>query len=146
MYQNGVNSILNASHKQVEDYLLKQNIDPPTQRKKAFIVFLKHLGLYNSIESVNNIITRLYCNDDFKLLDSNNCKNFYGTVRWKQLRKVILKKYKYTCLKCNSKTNLVVDHIIPRSVKPELSYNKNNLQVLCNSCNLKKGKFTTDFR
>lgn len=42
---------------------------------------------------------------------------------------------------------LVVDHIKPRSKFPELELKEDNLQLLCNSCNMgKSNKDETDFR
>lgn len=54
-----------------------------------------------------------------------------------KVRKVILKKYKFTCQNCRSKENLTIDHIIP--VSKGGSDNLNNLTILCKSCNSKKG-------
>ncbi len=42
---------------------------------------------------------------------------------------------------------LHVDHIKPRSKYPDLALDINNLQILCESCNLGKGAWDeTDFR
>lgn len=55
----------------------------------------------------------------------------------KQTRKFVLEKYKHTCAYCGSNKNLEIDHIHPvskggKSLIP-------NLQVLCKTCNCKKG-------
>lgn len=55
----------------------------------------------------------------------------------KELRSEILKKYKHKCNFCESTERLEIDHIKPIS-KKGLSEFK-NLQVLCKTCNLKKG-------
>lgn len=55
----------------------------------------------------------------------------------KELRSKILKKYGYKCVKCESKDNLTIDHIKPYIKGGPTK--ENNLQVLCKSCNSKKG-------
>jgi len=54
-----------------------------------------------------------------------------------QDRQYILKKYGYRCARCGSPSNLELDHIIPLSRGGATSVR--NLQVLCRSCNRKKG-------
>lgn len=54
-----------------------------------------------------------------------------------KMREEILKKYDYQCVKCHSKSKLEIDHIIPFSIGGKTDIE--NLQVLCKSCNLKKG-------
>lgn len=49
------------------------------------------------------------------------------------------------CLCCGTIENLVIDHIIPRCLE-QSSNDINNLQVLCRSCNSKKGASTIDYR
>ena len=44
---------------------------------------------------------------------------------------------------CGSERNIVVDHIKPRSKFPGMSLDLENLQVLCNDCNM--GKSNDDF-
>lgn len=54
----------------------------------------------------------------------------------KRVRDDLLRKYKHTCVKCGSRKDLEIDHIVPisRGGKSELM----NLQVLCKQCNIKK--------
>ncbi|MCH7534194.1 MAG: HNH endonuclease [Bacteroidetes bacterium] len=56
---------------------------------------------------------------------------------WRKLRLKILKRDDYTCQKCSSNEDLVVDHIIPWRIGKNNS--EKNLQVLCRGCNVKKG-------
>lgn len=64
-------------------------------------------------------------------------KKFRSCYLNPQLKKEILEKYKYTCFYCGSDKNLSIDHIKP--VKAGGKDILSNLQVLCRSCNSKKG-------
>jgi len=65
---------------------------------------------------------------------------------WKELRARFLRTVEHTCTECG-KTDLKgrelqVDHIIPRSVAPDLQAEITNLRVLCGGeagCNQRKG-------
>lgn len=73
--------------------------------------------------------------------NSNNIeiKGFYDSDNWQYLRKLTLDTYGCVCMKCHAKnTEMHVDHIKPRSKYPELELDKDNLQVLCKSCNMEK--------
>ena len=85
----------------------------------------------------------------------NNYKSrqeFYMSEEWRSLRYNILKKYKGRCCLCGrsyQKNGVVihVDHIKPRSKYPELELDENNLQLLCEDCNLgKSNKDSIDWR
>jgi 5-methylcytosine-specific restriction endonuclease McrA len=72
---------------------------------------------------------------------------FYMSDDWRKLRYRVIRKYKATCMACgrNYKEHAVVihvDHIKPRSKYPKLELDFNNMQVLCECCNL--GKSNTD--
>lgn len=63
-----------------------------------------------------------------------------NTEEWKLFRKEVLIIYGSACMKCGcTKGPPHVDHIKPKSIFPELTFSVNNLQVLCKSCNFKKG-------
>lgn len=51
-------------------------------------------------------------------------------------RKKIFERDAYRCVYCNSYENLHIDHIVPLSNGGE--NNEENLQILCQKCNLKK--------
>ena len=73
--------------------------------------------------------------------------SFYKSWAWKEVRYKTLKRYGNKCMCCGSRDRVVVDHIKPRSVHPKLELDEDNLQVLCNDCNMGKGKWDeTDFR
>ena len=54
------------------------------------------------------------------------------------VRKRILDKCKNRCVNCGSTETLEVDHIIPLSRGGK--HNEDNFQILCKTCNLKKGR------
>jgi 5-methylcytosine-specific restriction endonuclease McrA len=77
---------------------------------------------------------------------------FYETWEWKAARYTALRRYGRICACCgwepgNSAGNwLVVDHIKPRALRPDLALNVDNLQVLCNDCNMGKGRRGDEYR
>ena len=71
---------------------------------------------------------------------------------WRALRVQVLEAYKAQCAICNRTPQqhgvvVHVDHIIPKSHKPNLALCFSNLQVLCEDCNMgKSNNFNTDWR
>jgi len=67
-----------------------------------------------------------------------------GFIARKDVREIILKEYDYKCVQCGSKEKLQIDHIISvySFFKTNMSIDdlnaKDNLQVLCKSCNSSK--------
>lgn len=79
-------------------------------------------------------------------------EDFYSSKDWRKLRVRVLERYQCSCMMCGRspkahKIVLHVDHIKPRSKFPELSLTFDNLQILCEDCNLgKSNKYDTDWR
>lgn len=76
---------------------------------------------------------------------------FFVSREWRELRYKALKKHGGKCQLCGKARKdgikLHVDHIKPRSKYPALSLDLDNLQVLCEDCNLgKSNKDDTDWR
>lgn len=78
---------------------------------------------------------------------------FYASWEWRTVRMVVLKKYGHRCQSCGAKplagneVRLTVDHIKPLSKHWELRLDPDNLQVLCDECNMGKGAWDeTDYR
>jgi len=76
---------------------------------------------------------------------------FYETREWREVRYRVLQKFAGHCQCCGRGAAqgviLHVDHIKPRSKFPELALTLENLQVLCEDCNLgKSNKDDTDWR
>lgn len=77
--------------------------------------------------------------------------DFYSSREWRELRYLALRNTDGRCQCCGATSKdgvrIHVDHIKPRSMFPELSLCLNNLQVLCEDCNVGKGCWdTTDWR
>lgn len=84
----------------------------------------------------------------------NKCrtmKDFYSSRAWKILRYQAFEKYGNKCQCCGAGPSddikLHVDHIKPRSKHPDLAFDLNNLQILCEDCNVGKiNQWDTDWR
>lgn len=77
--------------------------------------------------------------------------DFYRSSKWRELRYIALEKSGGACVLCGARASdgvqLHVDHIVPRSRNIGLQYSLDNLQVLCQDCNLGKSNFDdTDWR
>lgn len=78
-------------------------------------------------------------------------KEFYYSREWRELRVKALVKYGRKCCLCGRGVEdgivLHVDHIKPRSKRPDLELDINNLQILCEDCNLgKSNRYSEDWR
>ena len=62
----------------------------------------------------------------------------------KNTRLFVLERDNHRCLACGTEENLTLDHIIPRSKGG--TNDIDNLQVLCQYCNLSKGVNEVDYR
>lgn len=110
-------------------------------KKKKKLSKLERLALKKE-KKINKRINLL------KLREKEIKENFYESRAWRTLRYFILKKYGRVCMCCgNTEGRMHVDHIKSRSTHPHLELDENNLQVLCEDCNLGKGNMDdTDFR
>jgi len=73
--------------------------------------------------------------------------SFYDSEEWRKVRYKALRKHGGKCQLCGRSYKehgvvIHVDHIKPRSKYPELELDGNNLQILCEDCNL--GKMARD--
>lgn len=78
-------------------------------------------------------------------------KDFYSSRLWKILRYQAFEKYGNKCQCCGGTPQddltMHVDHVKPRSTHPELELDINNLQVLCEDCNVGKlNQWDTNWR
>ena len=81
------------------------------------------------------ILKNDYSNDEFE----RRLHRFYNSKTWKYLKEQVYKNQPNKCLVCGSREDLRVDHIKPVRHFPNLIDDLNNLQILCNECNLDKG-------
>lgn len=105
-------------------------------------------SLKNEIKRLNAIIRKHdETRKSLKVAD-RKLHPVYDSIQWKELRYKTLRKYGFKCLACKSTDKEIhVDHIKPISKYPELTFDINNLQVLCKDCNLSKSnKFEDDLR
>lgn len=66
-------------------------------------------------------------------------KRVTSTRRWQVLRQIVLERDDWACAYCATRRGrLEIDHVKPVRTHPELSYDPNNLQVLCPSCHTRK--------
>jgi len=60
---------------------------------------------------------------------------FYESPRWRKLREQIRRRDNFTCRVCGVQSRrVVVDHIVPLRVRPDLGLHPANLQLLCPAC------------
>lgn len=78
--------------------------------------------------------------------------SFYDSADWRTVRFEALRLSSGACVLCGRSNRqhgvvLHVDHIKPRSLRPDLALTLSNLQVLCEDCNLgKSNRDDTDWR
>jgi len=74
------------------------------------------------------------CNKEYdtKTRDKNS-KKIYNSAKWKAVRAEVLVRDAARCVQCDSKENLVVDHIEELKDGGD-AYALNNLETLCKAC------------
>lgn len=86
-----------------------------------------------------------------KVTDTKARVDFYSSPQWRALRMKVLVRWGARCQCCGVTPNdgavMHVDHIKPRARHPELALDEENMQVLCEDCNMGKGAWDmTDWR
>lgn len=99
----------------------------------------------------NALIRKFIFNDKIKGRAKNTQAEFYRTRPWRELRYKALVRCGRRCMCCGAKPTdgiiLHVDHVKPRSKFPDLELDINNLQILCEDCNLGKSNlFAHNYR
>ena len=142
-------NIIKASFRQVKLDLKKSGVPMNRLKKiKAVELFCDKHNIDNSPKSrksVNRWLVDCYLDDSFKLLKSK-AERSYTFSEWRNLKNKVFIKYKKECMRCESINDLTVDHIKPYSIYPELALDFDNMQILCRSCNSKKGTKIKDYR
>jgi len=161
--KNLYNIYLRASIKRMRT-VLNQRGYVVKKQKPAIIEFCKIIGIpVPKNVSVNDHLIYLYKTGKLASIKPDVSKSrlkksskisglvivdFYETDEWKKLKKQVFKKYGCYCMKCGLKNaEIHVDHIKPRSKRPDLELNFNNMQCLCKNCNYKKSNINEiDYR
>jgi len=71
---------------------------------------------------------------------------FFKSKKWKDFRFRCFSEMERNCVICGATDKLHLDHIQPRSIYPELAFDFNNMQILCEICNQGKGATAFDGR
>lgn len=64
-------------------------------------------------------------------------KRNYDDPKWKECRRIVLRRDNYKCKKCGGRRKLQVHHIVRWADSPSLRYDINNCITLCRSCHQK---------
>ena len=118
------------SHVKIVPHLLHNNT--------ACLLIYSNTGFF-SLKNIQQEISKNY-EDILKTYQISKSENYKIPIRKtipKKVRKEILESFNYQCAHCGSRENLTIDHILPVSLYG--GNEKENLQVLCRSCNSKKG-------
>lgn len=108
----------------------------------------RYAGSKRALKSISDKLEVLRAHLEYL---SSSEGRFYSSAEWVALRALVINIYGKECMCCGRGSlcgnELHVDHIVPRSVKPELALDIKNLQILCLSCNSSKSnKRDTDYR
>ena len=114
----------------------------PTKEEQydCFRNFLIGKGLLKKIKSIK---VNTYRKVKTKLT-ADEARGFYQSWEWKRVRYEVIRERGSKCEVCGAtskETRIVVDHIKPLRIYPELALLKSNLQVLCDDCNKGKSNF-----
>ena len=117
---------------------------------EEYLKSLPEKGIKGSVSKLSNKLgNRRKLSKKSKKKDKKQL-NFYSSKEWRDVRYRALKLHGRQCLCCGAKPPQVVlhvDHIKPRSLRPDLELDINNLQILCEDCNLgKSNKDSIDYR
>ena len=106
-----------------------------------FFYFIIYLNL--SKQRRNNISAKVGQLAEIRRSQIEEREQFYSSAEWQLLRNQVLAESTHICNNCGRKIrkarDVTVDHIKPRSKYPDLSLKRENLMVLCRSCNSSKG-------
>jgi 5-methylcytosine-specific restriction endonuclease McrA len=119
----------------------------PSIKRHCNRIIIRYLMQVIPHES-RKIVKTLTILPEIRTVSAPKQDSFYATVEWRRLRYRVFKERGAKCELCQQTDGpLHVDHIKPRSRFPELALNEDNLQILCEECNLGKGTWDqTDWR
>jgi len=150
-----MNKTLEAANRRIAKFLEGEKIEDDETAICAFVRIDEDETIeYSSLEELNFLLCRLFVSGrfaDIKMpgdMRFSKFKGFSSSVEWLVLSKAIKSLYGYECMKCGKKKGVFhSDHIVPKSVNPELALEPSNIQVLCAKCNVKKLNYNSiDYR
>jgi len=120
----------------------------------VILTYAKFDIVYDATKHLNSHLIDAYnmtIKHERKTFTVKTKKEFYSSRVWKILRYQAFEKYGNRCQCCGGAPSdyltMHVDHIKPRSTHPELELDINNLQILCEDCNVGKiNQWDTDWR
>lgn len=124
----------------------KKNSYRPKTKQEIDALIASDESLKKTIDAELNKPTTERLKTIFKYKRKKNTK--LDNRKWRDVRYQALVKYGKKCMACNATNKpLHVDHIKPKSKYPELMYDLDNLQILCEDCNIGKwNRDETDWR
>ena len=115
-------------------------------KKPLELVHVKDRSIFSELALTpdnGRVICQNCLSDEWPGSSLGGFKSFYERPEWKRARERVISNHGMTCRHCHrvpdNPSQVHVDHIRPRYVYPELSFNLGNLQPLCADCNLGKG-------
>jgi 5-methylcytosine-specific restriction endonuclease McrA len=96
-----------------------------------------------------NCIDQPKNNDEYSL---DKARELYKSREWRELRVKIIEEQRGECQMCGRShrkhgVTIHVDHILPLSIDWRRRFDKTNLQILCEDCNIgKSNHYITDWR
>jgi predicted restriction endonuclease len=135
-YENQVrdkNKIIEAAHQKIRDFGQPNKVGKPMS-------WLHNPEVYKkvSLAKIGIRVPKLQSNNHWNWKGGVD-KGIWFTWEYKQWRKKVFQKDKFTCQNCGDKIggNLEAHHIKPRFLFPELIFDINNGQTLCKDCHKK---------
>ena len=108
-----------------------------------FFILIMRFQNYLDRPRDNKIQERVIQLAKYRQESIDEASRFYNSPEWSTLRNRVIREEGKQCNICyriiKKPEDLTVDHIKPRSVFPELALQRENLRVVCRSCNSRKG-------
>lgn len=148
-----------VSESDYQTLLSYRNNKTKTAKRKHLNPIPKDTGSWDWKPKPQDLPAKKYSQSSKSLKNKRKAKvtkqgaaKFYESAEWRALRYRVLEKHSGECMLCGRSKRkhgvvIHVDHIKPKSKYPELALEYNNLQLLCEDCNLgKSNKYETDYR
>lgn len=121
-------------------YLLSSLPKPPTEILVAIgaawflLPFFLGRAIFQGLRGIYDLTSGLK-----RAENPQEREQFYSSDAWRSLRESVTREESRCCDECGilikNSEDVTVDHILPRNRHPELALRRDNLRVLCRSCN-----------